>query len=146
MKNRGFRKLVTMFLIASPLWWTTGCHSSYQVTGPAEVSGTPIQITTKGNNHYTFAEWFADSSGNIRGYAPFVMPVAVQSDYGKFKQQLPLQLIPKDSIAAIHVQRVNVGATVLTVILTTAGVIAGAYLLFTISALVSLKNKVDGSK
>lgn len=140
MKNRRFRKLVTMFLIASPIWWTTGCYSSYQATGPADVSGTPIQITTKGNNHYAFAEWTVDSSGNIRGYAPFVMPVSVRPADDNIKLQLPLQLIPKDSIAAIHVQQVNVGATVLTLILTTAGVIAGAYLLFTMSFIAAFKN------
>jgi hypothetical protein len=140
MNKRRFRIVVTMILIASPIWWTSGCYSSYQITSPGEAADTPIEITTKGNNHYAFAEWTADSSGNIRGFAPFVVPVAVRSGGGTITQQQPVQIVPKDSIAAIHVQRVNVGATILTAILTTAAAVAGAALLFIISVIRACRN------
>jgi hypothetical protein len=123
MKRQKFSSVIALILLASPVWWTTGCYSNYQITSPAEAADKPIEITTKGKNHYVFTEWSADSSGNIQGRAPFVVPVAIRSD-GAIKQQLPSQYVPKDSIAAIYTQSVSVGSTILAVILTAAGVVA----------------------
>jgi hypothetical protein len=133
MKNRRFRNFISLLLIASPLWWTSGCYSSLQITNPADVAGTAIEITTKGNHHHTLKEWSVDSSGNISGSGAFVVPLTVRSIGGTVKQQ-PSTFIPKDSIAAIHVQRVNVGSTALIVIIATAGAVAVAYVLFCLSA------------
>jgi len=132
MKSRRFRSFISLLLIASPLWWTSGCYTSHQITNPADAVGTPVEITTKGGNHHTLVEWSVDSSGNILGSGAFVVPLTVQSAAGTVKQQ-PSTFIPKDSIAAIHVQRVNGAMTVLAVILTTASVAGSICMLFMIS-------------
>jgi hypothetical protein len=130
MKSTRAKEIISQLLIVSPLWWTAGCHSTYEITNPADASGEPIEVITTGSTHHLFNDWRVDNTGSIGGSGPYVVPIAVRSGDGTIEYRQPFRVIPKDSIATIHAQRFNVGSSVLTSILVAAGIAAGAVLLF----------------
>jgi hypothetical protein len=72
MKNRTFKHFVTWLLIASPLWWTTGCRSTREFTRLDELPRPEIEVVTKGNAVYEFTEWTYDSLMGISGESAWI--------------------------------------------------------------------------
>ena len=67
MKNPMLRRLVAWLMIASPIWWTSGCYTMSGMASLNELNTTELQVITRGGNHYTFLRWAADSNGGISG-------------------------------------------------------------------------------
>jgi hypothetical protein len=68
MQNKTFKLLISWLLIASPLWWTTGCHTTREIAKLDEIN-REIDVVTKGNRVYTFTAWAYDSLKGISGDA-----------------------------------------------------------------------------
>lgn len=54
MQNRTFKSLVTWLIIASPIWWTSGCYSTREITRLEEAATGDLKVVTKGNNRHAF--------------------------------------------------------------------------------------------
>jgi hypothetical protein len=68
MQNKTFKNFITWLLIASPLWWTSGCYAAREYTRLQDVPIPPIEVVTKGNVVYSFERgWRHDGSGGISG-------------------------------------------------------------------------------
>ena len=72
MQNRIFKRLINWLLIASPLWWTTGCYTTREITRLDEIRPV-IEVVTKGDRVYTFTAWTYDSLKGISGDARWVV-------------------------------------------------------------------------
>jgi hypothetical protein len=70
MQNRTFKDFITWLLIASPLWWTSGCLS--EIIKPSDSGENEIEVVTKGDSVYTFLQWTSDESGAITGTSGWV--------------------------------------------------------------------------
>lgn len=108
MQKRTLKRIVSLLLIVSPLWWTNGCYTTQQFAKLEEVKDEEVDVAAKGGQSYHFVKWSTDKLGGITGavrqknpnYAPYL--------------EVPLTL-PADSIKSISVERCDTGRTVLLV-------------------------------
>lgn len=101
MQNKNFKDIITWILIASPLWWTSGCYSTREVTKPSEAVGDYLEVTSKAGKAYYFYGWTCDSTGSISGTAGSVK--YEDPYYGWTTTRIQQRVtIPADSIATIQ--------------------------------------------
>jgi hypothetical protein len=127
MRNKMLKSFLSWLLIASPLWWTTGCESIRAVEKLSDAQGEEIHVLTKDKRSYTFVQWKADSAGSIRGIAKWKDP-----SYFTWEPS-PLitgeRVVPSDSIASVCVKHANVPVFVVSIVgvLAFAAVCAAAW-------------------
>lgn len=130
MQNKTFRNLVTWLLIASPIWWISGCYTFREVAklDEARASEREIELTTKGNSKYIFEKWSVDSSGAITGTARWPNPNYRIPDRwdpnaasGELKFREGPRRVPIDSVAAIKAEYFDTNMAVLAGVGITAG-------------------------
>jgi hypothetical protein len=109
MQNRTIRELVTWLIIASPLWWTSGCYTTKELTNPTQMFESPnpfpeIEVITKGNHKYVFLTWFLDTGGTITGQAT-LMDHYRWFDYGSKEYASRSNFsLPLDSIKSVTLE------------------------------------------
>ena len=67
MQNRFFKHFISWLLIASPLWWTTGCYTRTEITKVDDAVLDGLHVITRGGDHYVLHRWAWDSAGGIKG-------------------------------------------------------------------------------
>ena len=127
MKKNTSRKLVTWLLVASTIWWTSGCYTMREIEKLSDAGGRDIEVSTKGHNSYTLHEWTVDTLGTIRGN---VVNPAFRSVYDRgsgvtVSSGEPMYLgqysLPRDSVATMRAEAINVPLTVATGTVVLAG-------------------------
>jgi len=98
MQNRTFKSLVTWLIIASPIWWTSGCYSTREITRLEEAATGDLKVVTKGNNRYAFERWSVDSLGGISGDGTW----EIISEWGRPVSKQGFRTLPHDSISETY--------------------------------------------
>ena len=86
-KNRKLRTIVTWLIIVSPIWWTTGCYTTREITRPDEPSERDILVETRGAQIVILLKGHLDSLGCLSG----------ETLHPKTGERTPIS-IPRDSI------------------------------------------------
>jgi hypothetical protein len=126
MNKRAFKNFITWLLIASLLLCGSGCYTYGEVTklDEAKTLKRRIEVTTKGNNVYTFREWYVDSSGTIKGHATWNNPAYDMWSHSYEPKFIEGDIsVQSDSIKGVTAEKANIGLTILTTIGVTAAVL-----------------------
>jgi hypothetical protein len=137
MKNRTFRSIITLLIIASPLWWTSGCYTTKEVTRLSEEEGSAIEVVTKRNNVYVFKTWTHDGYGSISGEANWIDPSSPRWSPTYLHGTIAL---PSDSINIIITKKVNTSQRDLAMV-GVGFVVLGVVLVFVID---QMHNSIEG--
>jgi hypothetical protein len=122
VKIQSLKRASIPFHMAWILVCTAGCYSSREISNPVDARGSDLEIVTKGGSRYIFSEWTSDSLGGMTGTAKWLNP-AYSLARSKWDSQMmtpgtPKYLeemvsLPKDSIASISAEHLNVPLTAL---------------------------------
>ena len=122
MKIQSLKKASIPFHMAWILVCTAGCYSSREITNPVDAGGSHLEIVTKGNCRYIYSEWTSDSLGGMTGTAKWPNP-AYSLPRSKWDSQVitpgtpkyveGMISLPKDSIAAMSTEELNIPLTAL---------------------------------
>jgi hypothetical protein len=101
MENRTFKHIMIWLLIASPVWWTSGCYTTREFTKLDEVN-CEIEVVTKNKRTYTFTAWTYDSLKGISGDAHWL--VESISPWDDSEDHYGRLALPRDDIRTIALQ------------------------------------------
>jgi len=110
MKNGMLRATFTWLLIASPVWWMSGCYSMREIEKPSDAGKADIEVSAKGGIVYRFDGWTLDSVGTIKGHATWSAYDLFRGERKFFEGQ---RSMPKDSIQVIRIEEFSTRSTLL---------------------------------
>lgn len=121
MKAPFVRRVVSVLLIISTLWWTSGCYTTRQFTNLDELRTAEdshkkeqIEVITKQNRRLVLAEWHVDSTRALNGVAVSRSLNYSSGDVGQIRYITQCAVrIPADSVNVISIDEFNTGLTLL---------------------------------
>ena len=127
MKNEAFKHFISWLLIASPLWWASGCIS--EIIKPNDSGENEIEVVTEGDSVYTFLQWTSDEWGAITGTSGWVKYKDPYFGWTTSHLQKPV------TIPAYRIQRVSNGESVsrgsaILTLITTVSLMVICYAIF----------------
>jgi hypothetical protein len=80
MQNSTLKELVSWLIIASSLWWTSGCYTSNDIMKSDEPRRPEILVETKSGHTISLFQGYLDSLGGISGLTDSKDTLRVPSD------------------------------------------------------------------
>ena len=135
MQNKTFKHFISWLLIASPLWWSTGCYSTREFIKQDEPGECNVCVVTKGGRSLELSEASFDSRGSVCGVvlkeASAPSASANTASREKARLTLPLDSLRNSTFSDVTVLTKS-GQTLEfdTLMLDGRGILSGSFLVY----------------